>query len=144
MKTWLVLLLGIFFQICISLPLSAQKTQSDNGDGTYTNPVIYSDYPDPDVIRVDSVYYMVSTTMFIFPGVTILKSYDLVNWEYCCNAVQRFGFSRCYNLDDCNRYSHVQWTTTLKYHNGTYYLLFITLMKEDFFVRQQSQKVRGK
>ena len=106
--------------------------QSDNGDSTYTNPVIYSDFPDPDVIRVDSAYYMVSTTMFIFPGVTILKSYDLVNWEYCSNAVQRFDFSKCYNLDGCNRYSHGQWATSLKYHNGTYYLLFITLDEGGF------------
>ena len=63
--------------------LPSQKMQSDNGDGIYTNPVIYSDFPDPDVIRVDSTYYMVSTTMFIFPEVIILKSYDPVNWEYC-------------------------------------------------------------
>jgi len=112
--------------------VSAQKMQSDNGDGTYTNPVIYSDFPDPDVIRVDSTYYMVSTTMFIFPGLTILKSYDLVNWEYCSNAVQRMDFSPCYNLDGCNRYSHGQWATSLKYHNGTYYLLFITLDEGGF------------
>jgi beta-xylosidase len=70
---------------------------------------------------------MVSTTMFIFPGVTILKSYDLVNWEYCSNAVQRMDFSPCYNLDGCNRYSRGQWATSLKYHNGKYYLLFIAL-----------------
>jgi len=105
---------------------------SDNGAGTYTNPVIPADYPDPDVILVDSVYYMVSTTMFIFPGVTILKSYDLVNWEYCSNAVPRFDFSKCHDLDGCNRYSHGQWATSLKYHHGRYYLLFITLDEGGF------------
>jgi beta-xylosidase len=102
--------------------LFAQKTQSDNGDGTYTNPVIYADFPDPDLIRVDSVYYMVTTTMFIFPGVTILKSYDLVNWEYCSNAIQRMNFSPCYNLDGCHRYSRGQWATSIKYNNGKYYV----------------------
>lgn len=116
----------------LSINVSAQKLHSDNGDGTYTNPVIYSDFPDPDVILVDSIYYMVSTTMFIFPGVTILKSYDLVNWEYCSNAVQRMDFSLCYNLDGCNRYSHGQWATSLKYKNGTFYLLFITLDEGGF------------
>jgi beta-xylosidase len=74
MKTRFLYLVPIFLICIFSFPLRAQKTQSDNGDGTYTNPVIYSDFPDPDVIRVDSTYYMVSTTMFIFPGVTILKS----------------------------------------------------------------------
>ena len=129
--------LSFYFFLFSLLPLinlPAQKLQSDNGDGTYTNPVIYSDFPDPDVIRVDSVYYMVSTTMFIFPGVTILKSYDLVNWEYCSNAVQRFDFSSCYNLNGCNRYAHGQWATSLKYHNGKFYLLFITLDEGGFIV----------
>jgi beta-xylosidase len=112
--------------------LNAQKMHSDNGDGTYTNPVVAADFPDPDVIRVDSTYYMVNTTMFIFPGVTILKSYDLVNWEYCSNAVQRFDFSPCYDLDGCSRYGHGQWATSIKYNNGKFYLLFITLDEGGF------------
>jgi beta-xylosidase len=112
--------------------LIAQKYSSDNGDGTYTNPVIPSDFPDPDVIRVNDTFYMVNTTMFIFPGVTVLKSKDLVNWEYCSNAVQRFDFSPCYNLDGCNRYGHGQWATSLKYNNGKFYLLFITLNEGGF------------
>jgi len=126
---------GFYFFVLSLLPLvnlPAQKMQSDNGNGTYTNPVIFADFPDPDIIRVDSTYYMVSTTMFIFPGVTILKSYDLVNWEYCSNAVQRMDFNPCYNLDGCNRYSHGQWATSLKYNNGRYYLLFITLDEGGF------------
>ncbi|HKI45555.1 MAG TPA: glycoside hydrolase 43 family protein [Balneolales bacterium] len=113
---------------------TAQKLHSDNGNGTYTNPVIASDFPDPDVIRVGSDYYMVNTTMFIFPGVTILKSHDLVNWQYCSNAVRRFNFSPCYDLDGCNRYGHGQWATSLRYHNGKYYLLFITLDEGGFLV----------
>jgi beta-xylosidase len=112
--------------------VNAQKTHSDNGDGTYTNPVIAADFPDPDVILVGDTYYMVTTTMFVFPGVTVLKSYDLVNWEYCSNAVPRFDFSPCYNLDGCNRYSHGQWATSFKYNNGKFYLLFITLDEGGF------------
>jgi beta-xylosidase len=46
-----------------------------------TNPIIWADFPDPDVIRVDDVYYMVSTTMFVMPGGPILKSRDLCHWE---------------------------------------------------------------
>lgn len=103
------------------------QSHSDNGDGTYTNPLIFADFPDPDVIRVDDVYYMVSSTMHIFPGATILKSYDLVNWEYCCNPLEIIESSACYNLDGCNRYSHGQWASSLKYNNGTFYLHFNTL-----------------
>jgi beta-xylosidase len=125
----------VYFIVLLHLPylnLSAQKMQSDNGDGTYTNPVIAADFPDPDVILVDSSYYMVNTTMFIFPGVTVLKSKDLVNWEYCSNAVPRFDCSPGYNLDGCNRYGHGQWATSLKYNDGKYYLLFITLEEGGF------------
>ena len=103
------------------------RSNSDNGDGTFTNPVIFSDFPDPDVIRVDSVYYMSTTTMHNFPGATILKSNDLVNWEYCNNPLEKIESTACYNLDGCNRYSHGQWASSLKYHKGTYYLHFNTL-----------------
>ena len=122
-------ILPVLFFI-LGLPINnlvAQRTHSDNNDGTYSNPVIFADFPDPDVILVGDTYYMVSTTMFIFPGVTILKSHDLVNWEYCSNAVQRFNFNPCYNLEGCSRYGHGQWATSLKYNNGKFYLLFITL-----------------
>jgi beta-xylosidase len=123
----------LFFILVFSLyNLKAQKTHSDNNDGTYTNPVIFADFPDPDVIFVGDTYYMVTTTMFIFPGVTVLKSHDLVNWEYCSNAVPRFDSNPCYNLDGCTRYAHGQWATSLKYNNGKFYLLFITLDEGGF------------
>src|SRR4051812_15019168 len=128
-KRFLYFLLPLLLHTIVS---SAQNIHADNGNGTYTNPVIPADFPDPDVIRVGDTYYMVSTTMFIFPGVTILKSHDLVNWEYCANAVPRFDFSKCYNLDSCSRYGHGQWATSMKYHNGKFYLLFITLDEGGF------------
>ena len=132
-RTFIVRILSlIFILIATLINTNAQKIHSDNGDGTYTNPVIPADFPDPDVILVNDTYYMVTTTMFVFPGVTVLKSYDLVNWEYCSNAVSRFDFSPCYNLDGCNRYSHGQWATSLKYKNGKFYLLFITLDEGGF------------
>jgi beta-xylosidase len=133
--------IAVFICLVFSNNLVAQKTHSDNGDGTYTNPVIAADFPDPDVILVSDTYYMVTTTMFIFPGVTVLKSKDLVNWEYCSNAVPRFDFSPCYNLDGCNRYGHGQWATSLKYYNGRFYLLFITLDEGGFLC--SAEKAEG-
>ncbi len=132
MKKKICLLLSILM-ILPGMCLQAQKKrQSDNGDGTYTNPLIAADFPDPDAIRVGDTYYMVTTTMFVFPGVTVLRSRDLVNWEYCSNALPRFDFSKCYDLDSCHRYSHGQWATSIKYHNGKFYLLFITLDEGGF------------
>lgn len=109
-------------------PEFASRSHSDNGDGTYTNPLIHADFPDPDVIRVGDVYYMVSTTMHIFPGATLLKSYDLVNWEYCSNPLEMIESSDAYNLlNGQNRYARGQWASSLKYHNGTFYIMFCTL-----------------
>lgn len=106
---------------------------ADNGDGTYTNPLIHADFPDPDIIRVDNTYYLVSTTMFYFPGATILKSYDLVNWEYCANPLEQINDSEPYNLENgYNHYSKGQWAASLKYHNGTFYLHFIAFDHENF------------
>lgn len=131
MKKSLVVSISILLLVT-SIDMPAQKFRSDNGDGTYTNPVLAADFPDPDVIRVGDTYYMVTTTMFVFPGVTVLKSKDLVNWEYCSNAVPRFDFSKCYDLDSCHRYAHGQWATSIKYRDGIFYLLFITLDEGGF------------
>ena len=45
------------------------------------NPVIFADVPDMSMIRVGDTYYMSSTTMHMSPGVPIMKSNDLVNWQ---------------------------------------------------------------
>lgn len=121
-----------YSQVNYPRPNFTKLSHSDNGDGTFTNPVIHGEFPDPDVIRVGDVYYMVSTTMHVFPGATILKSYDLVNWEFCSNPLELIEASDCYNLDpNCDtqtfRYGRGQWATAIAYNDGKYYLLFNTL-----------------
>ena len=64
------------------------------------NPLLKLDYPDPDIIRVDDTYYMVTTTMHLFPGATILKSKDLVNWEYCAKPLAQLAATDRYNLQN--------------------------------------------
>lgn len=134
----LVLCASLGLIACESPQPETFKLHSDNGDGTFTNPVIAADYPDPDVIRVGDTYYFVSTTMFIFPGVTILKSKDLVNWEYASNALPNFEYSECYNMMGCDRYRHGQWATSLKYHEGKFHLLFITLDEGGFHLTAEN------
>lgn len=125
---------GLYFLVLVLFgnTLSAQNIHSDNGDGTFTNPVVPFDFPDVDIIRVDDTYYMLSTTMFVFPGVPLLKSKDLVNWEYCTNIIKRMDYSPCYDLDGCDRYAHGQWAGTLKYNNGKFYVMFNTLNEGGF------------
>jgi beta-xylosidase len=108
-------------------PDFSQQSKSDNGNGTYTNPLIYADFPDPDVIRVGDTYYMVSTTMQFFPGATLLQSKDLVNWEYLCNPLEMIEPSDAYNLlNGQQRYAKGQWASSLRYNNGRFYILFNT------------------
>ena len=72
-----------------------RKTKSwsaDNGNGTYTNPLTYDEFSDPDVIRVGDDYYLAGTTMHTVPGLVILHSKDLVNWENVSYCFDRFDF----------------------------------------------------
>ena len=62
----------------------------DNLDGTFTNPILWGDWSDPDVIRVGDDFYMSSTSMHYVPGCPILKSKDLVNWSMAGYAVDRY------------------------------------------------------
>ena len=52
---------------------------ADQGDGTYTNPILYTDYSDPDAIRVGEDYFMIASSFCNTPAVTLLHSKDLVN-----------------------------------------------------------------
>ena len=101
-----------------------RKWSADLGN-TYKNPVINGDFPDIDCIRVGDTFYMVSTTMFYVPGATILKSKDLVNWEYCANPLKQIANNRAYNLQGADHYSQGQWAASLNYSRGKYYLYFI-------------------
>ena len=93
-------------------------------EGTFTNPIVRADFPDPDVIRVGTTYYMVSTTMFYFPGATILKSKDLVHWEYCAQPLKALLDDDHYNLrDGKNAYARGMWASSIKWHDGKFYLL---------------------
>jgi beta-xylosidase len=62
---------------------------ADNGDGTYTNPVLYADYSDPDVTRVGDDFYLTASSFNCVPGLPILHSKDLVNWELIGHALQK-------------------------------------------------------
>lgn len=97
---------------------------SDNGNGTFTNPVIRADYPDPDVVRLGDTYYFVSTTMHNFPGATVLKSKDLVNWEYCAQPLKQLSSAAKYNLTDgLDSYAQGMWAAAMETHNGRLYIL---------------------
>lgn len=87
------------------------------------NPVIFADVPDASMIRVGDTYYMSSTTMHMSPGVPIMKSYDLVNWELVNYAYDRLGEVDAMNLDNGkSTYGRGSWASCIRYHEGTFYV----------------------
>lgn len=98
----------------------------DNRNGTFTNPLMWGDWADPDVIRVGNNFYMVSTSMQYVPGCPIVKSKDLVNWEMAGYAVERYGEDSRYDLIGDNRYMKGSWAATIRHNKGKFYVGFCT------------------
>ena len=102
--------------ILINVTVSAQIE-------TAQNPVIFADVPDMSIVRVGDTYYMSSTTMHMCPGVPIMKSKDLINWELVNYAYNTLGDNDALNLDNGkNAYGRGSWASCIRYHNGTFYV----------------------
>ncbi|MFN8253542.1 MAG: glycoside hydrolase 43 family protein [Ferruginibacter sp.] len=87
------------------------------------NPVIFADVPDMSMIRVGDTYYMSSTTMHMSPGVPIMKSKDLVNWQlvsYCYDTLVSNDEMNLINAK--STYGRGSWASSIRYHNGTFYV----------------------
>lgn len=89
------------------------------------NPFIWADAPDPDIIRVGDYYYLVTTTMHMFPGAPIMRSKDLVHWETVSYLFDEIKDTPRYDLKEGTVYGRGQWATTLRYHKGTFWALFV-------------------
>lgn len=123
-----------------SAVFSSIAQSSDNGNGTFTNPVLWTDLPDPDVIQVGDTFYFVSTSMHMLPGVTILKSSDLVNWSFATNVVPRFDNDPYFDLQGGNRYGKGQWATALRYWGGEFHVLFTSNSNGTFIYSSSDMK----
>jgi len=87
------------------------------------NPVIWADVPDVALIRVGDTYYMSSTTMHMSPGVPIMKSKDLVNWQLIGYAYNTLADNEALRLENGKTaYGQGSWASSLRYHDGTYYV----------------------
>ncbi|MEO6993664.1 MAG: glycoside hydrolase 43 family protein [Lacunisphaera sp.] len=96
---------------------------ADNGNGTYTNPLFYDEFSDPDMIRVGNDFYLAGTTMHAMPGLVVLHSKDLVNWKFLSYAVKRLDFGPAYRLEGGHEiYGQGIWAPCIRYHNGTFYI----------------------
>ena len=121
MKRFILLLLTSTFFL---LPSSAQSWTADNGNGTYTNPLFYDEFSDPDILRVGDDYYLAGTTMHSVPGLVILHSRDLVNWENISYCFDRFDFDDdAFSLKNHREiYGQGVWAPAIRYANGQFYV----------------------
>jgi beta-xylosidase len=94
---------------------------TDQGDGTYKNPVLFADYSDPDVIRVGDDYYMTASSFNCVPGLPILHSYDLVNWSLIGYALSSLKPAAVY---DKPQHGCGVWAPSLRYHNDGFWIYF--------------------
>lgn len=109
----------------LALPMAAlaqyksQVWSPDNGNGTYTNPVINADYSDPDVCVAGEDYYLTASSFNCIPGLPVLHSKDLVNWEIVGHAVKELEPKQ-----EFDRPSHGNgiWAPSIRYHNGEFYI----------------------
>ncbi|MHA7964846.1 family 43 glycosylhydrolase [Paenibacillus sp. CAU 1782] len=92
---------------------------------TAPNPVIWADVPDVSVIRVGDAYYMTSTTMHMNPGVPVMKSKDLVNWEIVNYLYDILAAGDKQTLTNGqNLYGQGSWASSIRHHNGKFYVAF--------------------
>ena len=103
---------------------SAQSWTADNGNGTFTNPLFYDEFSDPDILRVGDDYYLAGTTMHTVPGLVILHSKDLVNWENISYCFDRFDFDDdAFSLKNHKEiYGQGVWAPAIRYANGQFYV----------------------
>jgi beta-xylosidase len=120
-----------FFLCCLVLQsvLGQEKKQNyiskvwvaDNGDGSYKNPILNADYSDPDVIRVGDDYYMTSSSFNCIPGLPILHSNDMINWELINYALQKQPPFDVYDKTD---HGNGVWAPCMRYHNNEFYIYY--------------------
>ena len=120
-----------FLLACLSLSAPSQQPKTppnvsqvwapDLGDGRYKNPILYADYSDPDAIRVGNDFYLVSSSFNMVPGLPILHSRDLVNWQIVAHALERQEPEDRFNQPN---HGNGVWAPALRYHAGEFFLFY--------------------
>ena len=119
---------GLFFILSLSVcsmfhPAMAQYRSevwvSDEGNGMYRNPVLHADYSDPDVCAVGEDYFLTASSFNCTPGLPILHSKDLVNWEIVNYALKKVEPVEYYNEA---RHGKGVWAPSIRFHEGVFYI----------------------
>jgi beta-xylosidase len=119
MKKWLTILFLSASYIANTQTVS-KVWVSDNGNGTFKNPVIHADYSDPDAIRVGDDYYMISSSFNHVPGLPIMHSKDLMNWKLIGYVLKKLPSPHF----DTVRHGGGVWAPSIRYHNNQFYIYY--------------------
>ena len=118
-------LLAILICNCFSVAATAAGRQlvsdpANLASKTYTNPIVFSDYSDPDLTASPDgkVFYMTASSFQCAPGLPILKSVDLVNWELVNYALKSVPPASSHSP----RHGKAVWAPTIREHNGEYFI----------------------
>ena len=119
MKKQILLAAFAFAPLFASAQYKSEVWCPDNGDGTYTNPVINADYSDPDACAVGEDYYLTASSFNCIPGLPVLHSKDMVNWEIIGHALKTQ-----YPTEEYDNPSHGNgvWAPSIRYHDGEFYI----------------------
>lgn len=101
--------------------LASAPWVSDLGNGLYKNPVLHADYSDPDVIRVGDTYYMTSSSFNAAPGLPLLESKDMVNWEIVGHV---FAQQHPLDVHVSPQHGGGVWAPSLRHHDGKFYIYY--------------------
>lgn len=111
---------------------------ADQGDGTYKNPILYTDYSDPDAIRVGEDYFMIASSFCNSPAIPVLHSKDLVNWKVISYVLEKIPFK------DYDEPAHGRgvWAPAIRYHEDTFYV-FYPMPDEGIFMCTSKDPFKG-
>ncbi|TCK98648.1 beta-xylosidase [Natranaerovirga hydrolytica] len=103
--------------------------QADLENGYYKNPILFTDYSDPDVIRVGDTFFMTASSFNCVPGLPVLVSKDLVSWEICNYGVTHLPFETY----DSPAHGKGIWAPSIRYHHNKYWI-FVGMPDEGIFM----------
>ena len=115
----LITILSLLFALSLQAQYQSKVWCPDNGDGTYTNPVLFADYSDPDVCVVGEDYYLTASSFNCIPGLPILHSKDLVNWQIVGYALEE-QYPK--ELFDKPQHGNGVWAPAIRHHNDSLFI----------------------
>ena len=112
----------MFSLLMFQTVILAQPWTPDLGNGKYKNPIIFADYSDPDVVRVDGDFYLVASSFNCMPGIPVLHSKDLINWKIIGHVYEKLPIEKY----DKPAHGQGSWAPSIRYHDGQFYVYFCT------------------